>query len=284
MVARTLNRLVSCVDVDQHEAYTQILADAAANRDLCDLELAKACATVIRDLLDDPPGREKAAEELRAVRSHKVGEGLTRFTIDAPDAAAACLDGIITSKLAAPAPSRDEEGNDVPDPRTAPQRRFDALMTVINRGLSNPGAAPSTARTSVLLVIPFDPGKGAPSGVAHTPTGLLIGERNAGKLSCTADITPVWVGPGNEPLALGDTARYASPGQFKALVVRDQHCTFPGCSRPPQWCDTHHLIWWSRGGKTDLDQMALLCEQHHTHVHLHDIAGEVVGGHVTWHV
>lgn len=284
LAARTLNRLVRCVDVDQHEGYTKILAAAAANPRLSDAELALACATLIRDLLDDPPEREKIAEELRKVSRRAVGEGLTRFTIDAPDAAAATLDGILTSKLAAPTPSVDENGLEVADPRSAGQRQFDALMTVVNRGLSNPGAAPSTARASVLLLIPFDPDQGAPSGVAHTPTGLLIGERNAGKLSCSADITPVWVGPGNEPLALGHTARCASPGQFKALVVRDEHCTFPGCSRPPQWCDVHHLTWWSRGGRTDVDQMALLCEQHHTHVHLHDISGEVVGGHVVWHV
>lgn len=284
MIARTLNRIVRCVDVDQHEGYAGILAAAAANRHLSDPDLARACATLIRDLLDDPPGREKAAEELRSISRRKVGEGLTRFTIDAPDAAAATLDGIITSKLAAPAPTTDEDGQKVLDPRSAGQRGFDALMTVVNRGLSNPGAPPSTARAAVLLVIPFDPATGRPSGVAFTPSGLLVREANASKLACSGDITPVFVGPGNEPLALGDTARYATPGQFKALVVRDRHCSFPGCTRLPQWCDTHHLQWWSRGGHTDVDQMALLCEQHHTHVHQQEIRGEVVGGHVVWHV
>lgn len=284
LIARTLNRLAGCLTVDQHEGYTQILADAAANTHLSDPHLGRVCAELIRDLLDSAPDRERTAEELRSVTRRKVGEGLTRFTIDAPDAAAACLEGIITSKLAAPAPTTDDHGEVVPDPRTAAQRGFDALLTVVNRGLSNPGAPPSTARATVLLVIPFDPATGRPSGVAHTPSGLLVGEANAGKLSCSADVTPVFVGPGNEPLALGDTARFATPGQFKALVVRDEHCTFPGCSRLPQWCDTHHLHWWSRGGHTDVDKMALLCEQHHTHVHQHDIQGEVVGGHVVWHV
>lgn len=284
LIARTLTRVAACVDVDQHEGYAQILAEAAANRQLSEPHLARACAEVIRALLDDPPDREKTAEELRSVTRRKVGEGLTRFTIDAPDAAAATLEGIITSKLAAPAPTTDEHGQDVPDPRSATQRRFDALMTVVNRGLSNPGAPPSTARAAIMLVIPFDPDTGRPSGVAHTPTGLLVGEANASKLARSGDITPVFVGPGNEPLALGDTARFATPGQFKALVVRDEHCSFPGCSRLPQWCDVHHLQWWSRGGHTDVDKMALLCEQHHTHVHLNDIQGEVVGGHVVWHV
>lgn len=284
LVSRTLNRIARCVEVDQHEGYAQILADAAANPDLSDRELARACAELIRALLDDPPEAERTAQELRSVTRRVLGEGLTRFTIDAPDAAAAVLDGIVTSRLAAPAPSVGEDGQDVPDARSGAQRRFDAVMTVINRGLSNPGAPPSTARAAVLLVIPFDPDTGRPSGVAHTPGGLLLGEASASRLACSGEITPVWVGPGDEPLALGQTARFATTGQFKALVVRDGHCTFPGCTRLPQWCDTHHLRWWSRGGHTDVDQMVLLCEQHHTHVHLHDVTGEVTGGHVRWHL
>ncbi|WP_181009956.1 DUF222 domain-containing protein [Ornithinimicrobium sufpigmenti] len=167
LVARTLSRIARCVDVDHHEGYVQIMADAASNPDLTDAHLARACAELIRALLDNPPETEKTAEELRSVTRRVLGEGLTRFTIDAPDAAAAVLDGIITSRLAAPAPTTDETGADVPDPRTGAQRRFDALLTVINRGLSNPGAPPSTARAAVLLVIPFDPDKGKPSGVAH---------------------------------------------------------------------------------------------------------------------
>lgn len=97
LVARTLSRIARCVDVDHHEGYVQILADAASNPDLTDAHLARACAELIRALLDNPPEREKTAEELRSVTRRVLGEGLTRFTIDAPDAAAAVLDGIITS-------------------------------------------------------------------------------------------------------------------------------------------------------------------------------------------
>ncbi|WP_192498736.1 DUF222 domain-containing protein [Ornithinimicrobium pratense] len=211
LVSRTLTRIATCVEVDQHEGYAQILADAAADPDLSDGELARACAELIRALLDHPPEAERTAQELRSVTHRALGEGLTRFTIDAPDAAAAVLDGIITSRLAAPVPTAGEDGTDVPDRRSSTQRRFDALLTVINRGLSNPGAPPSTARAAVLLVIPFDPDTGRPSGVAHTPGGLLVGEASAGKLACGGEITPVWVGPGNEPLALGTTSRFATP-------------------------------------------------------------------------
>ncbi len=33
-------------------------------------------------------------------------------------------------------------------------------------------------------------------------------------------------------------------------------------------CDVHHLLEWINGGETSLDDSALLCERHHTKVHL----------------
>jgi hypothetical protein len=58
-----------------------------------------------------------------------------------------------------------------------------------------------------------------------------------------------------------------------ALVLRDRHCTFPGCTRPPVMCQAHHLIPWSTGGTTTLDNLALLCGHHHRVIH-----------HTPWHL
>ncbi|HEX8509564.1 MAG TPA: HNH endonuclease signature motif containing protein, partial [Propionibacteriaceae bacterium] len=35
------------------------------------------------------------------------------------------------------------------------------------------------------------------------------------------------------------------------------------CTRPPQWCERHHIIEWAAGGTTDLDNLTLLCRYHH---------------------
>ena len=53
----------------------------------------------------------------------------------------------------------------------------------------------------------------------------------------------------------------------RALVARDGGCVLPGCDRPPGFCDAHHLLPWSQGGKTDLADLALVCRVHHTLVH-----------------
>jgi hypothetical protein len=42
---------------------------------------------------------------------------------------------------------------------------------------------------------------------------------------------------------------------------------FAGCSAPAWWCEAHHLLEWLFGGRTELENLALLCERHHAKVH-----------------
>jgi hypothetical protein len=50
----------------------------------------------------------------------------------------------------------------------------------------------------------------------------------------------------------------------RAVILRDQHCQWPGgCDRPPAGCQVHHIIHRSRGGKTRLKDLILLCHYHH---------------------
>ncbi len=52
-----------------------------------------------------------------------------------------------------------------------------------------------------------------------------------------------------------------------ALEIRDQHCAFPGCTIDVSRCDAHHVEHWEHGGRTDLDNLLLLCQAHHHLVH-----------------
>ncbi|WP_203566449.1 HNH endonuclease [Aestuariimicrobium ganziense] len=68
-------------------------------------------------------------------------------------------------------------------------------------------------------------------------------------------------------LTLGRTVRLATRAQRRALRVRDRNtCQFPGCTTSHH-LDAHHLVPWSAGGATDLDNLILLCRRHHTFVH-----------------
>ncbi|WP_166133921.1 HNH endonuclease signature motif containing protein [Nocardioides ochotonae] len=69
------------------------------------------------------------------------------------------------------------------------------------------------------------------------------------------------------PLDLGRTNRLFSPGQRKALAIRDKECRADGCTIPSTWCEADHVDPWSAGGKTDLDNAILLCGHHHHLIH-----------------
>ena len=85
--------------------------------------------------------------------------------------------------------------------------------------------------------------------------------------AAAAMLPPVLGGAPTQPLEVGRTIRVVSAGQRAALVVRDGGCVFPGCTRPPAWCDAHHLRHWLHGGPTDLANLALVCRAHHRAVH-----------------
>lgn len=71
-----------------------------------------------------------------------------------------------------------------------------------------------------------------------------------------------------EPLAYARGARTASRQQFSALVARDHHCVVGHCTRGPDWSEAHHLREWVADyGLTDLNNLALVCWEHHTWLH-----------------
>jgi hypothetical protein len=57
--------------------------------------------------------------------------------------------------------------------------------------------------------------------------------------------------------------RFANRKQLAVITARDRGCTFPGCDAPAGWCDANHVVPWARGGKTDVNNLALLCSYHH---------------------
>lgn len=78
------------------------------------------------------------------------------------------------------------------------------------------------------------------------------------------DLYRVLFSPENEVLNHGRLHRTFTAGQRRAIVARDRHCTFPGCTAPPALCETHHaIVRWADNGNTDVSNGALLCFHHH---------------------
>ncbi len=65
----------------------------------------------------------------------------------------------------------------------------------------------------------------------------------------------------------GRNCRTLNRRQRRALHRRDRGiCRFPGCGAT-SWLHAHHIIHWTRGGPTDLDNLVSLCSFHHHQVH-----------------
>lgn len=67
------------------------------------------------------------------------------------------------------------------------------------------------------------------------------------------------------PLSLDiGEAEPAIPAHLRrAVLARHQHCTYPGCRVPGAFCQIHHYIPWSRGGRTALGNLGPVCPFHH---------------------
>jgi hypothetical protein len=68
-------------------------------------------------------------------------------------------------------------------------------------------------------------------------------------------------------LDVGRSHRLVTDRQYRALLLRQHgHCAHPGCPNTKN-LHAHHRVYWIHGGRTDLDNLMLLCERHHVAHH-----------------
>ena len=156
------------------------------------------------------------------------------------------------------------------DTRTRDQRHADALVQICANFLAT-GDAPTLRTTPAQLLVMIDEDSlvepGNDPAAAVSGTGATLSAVQARRTACDSQVTRIVFGPDSQPTDLGRTRRVVSPGQRKALDARDRSCVFTGCTAPNWWCEAHHLLEWINGGPTDLTNLGLLCERHHTKVH-----------------
>lgn len=251
-------------------------------RGLSEKELAAAITRTGR-LLKPERDQDKEDQRCKAARSLVKGPGpagMSSYRVVLDAEGAAVLDAAIA---ALSAPVKDPETGERDD-RPATQRRADALVEAVRRGVSAPGEVAKCEKAQVVVTIPLETLQDGVQGAGVTATGQVLPPGVVRRMACDAGVIPAVLGKSGEVLDLGRSVRLFTLGQKRALWMRDQGCTFPGCTMPPQWCDAHHVEWWSRGGDTDLSNAALLCQRHHTRVHDRDLTATVTATGVTWHV
>ena len=197
---------------------------------------------------------------------------LTQYELWMTPEQAASLEAAI-GPLSTPAPN-DETGER--DLRPSGQRRVEALAEVCRRSSAldaeerggADGAAGSWAALHVSISLgDLQAGTGCGEVLGSTSTGTLLSPQVLRRVACEAELVPYVLGTAGEELDAGRAVRLFTRAQRRALWRRDRGCTFPGCTAPAAWSRAHHVRHWADGGLSDVDNAALLCQRHHTHVH-----------------
>ncbi len=160
-----------------------------------------------------------------------------------------------------------ECAHDGRDPREHGTRMWDALIEAARR-LAGTEVLPHSHGVSprVGVTIDFEALRTG-VGVGLLDTGGTLSAAAVRRLACDAEVLPFVLGSRSQLLDVGRTSRLVTLGLWLALIVRDRHCAFPGCSRAPFACDAHHIRHWADGGATALGNLVLLCRAHHTVMH-----------------
>jgi len=222
---------------------------------------------------------EDKLRTLNSLRLSPLENGMTAISGRLDPEAAAVLSAAL-DPLSAPNPCTENGGR---DPRPVDRRRAEALIEICRRATAAGGAAPTTSKAQVVVLIDYDTLADTVRGAGTTLTGQDLSPETVRKFACDASIIPIVLGSEGQPLDVGRTKRLVTPALLAALWVRDKACTYPGCARPPNWCDAHHVRHWADGGPTALTNLALVCAYHHTWVHQHDLTATVTAFDVTWH-
>jgi len=153
------------------------------------------------------------------------------------------------------------------DDRSYGQRCAEALVELGRHGGSGSKRDGAGPRPQLIIRASLDTLagiKGAPAG--ELEGGGTVPAETVQRYACDSAISRI-TGQGELEHELNHAARTLPASTRRALEARDRHCVFPGCTRPLNWCDGHHMVWWTRGGETTLPNLALLCRPHHRMVH-----------------
>ena len=258
IVVDTVEKLPDAVRVEHEERVERDLVDLARRFD--PNALAKA-ARHVTELLD-PDGLLKDLDYRHRVRHldfHRRSDGSAHIEGELDVECAEVLATVLQC-LGAPKPAVDG----TPDPRTAGQRRHDALLDGLKLVL-RARLMPTTAGVTTTVLVIADPDALATGhGLAETGTGAVIPATEARRwASSDSRFYAALIDKAKIPIAYSTSQRLFSETQRLAMIARDRGCSFPGCDAPPAFTEAHHVTEYSITATTTVADGCLLCGYHH---------------------
>ena len=169
------------------------------------------------------------------------------------------------------------------DPRTATQRRHDALLEAMKlnvRAQQLPSVAGVTATVILTMTAEqFETRK----GLARTAHGALIPVNEAMRITAGEyRLMNVVIDKTKGITAYSSTARLFPEGARLSMIAHDGGCTFPNCPAPPGICEIDHTHEWAQGGITRVDQGVPACHPHNVEAKKQGWRSTRVNGRAAW--
>ena len=174
---------------------------------------------------------------------------------------------------------RASVGDDQPLPRTADQRRFDALHAIFLAAASAPPGSRRPEPSVHLAVdmgtwmehlawrgmVELDPSVVPPDPLSRwctTSDGVLVHPADVFEAAIVGSTRRIVFDNGGVPIDLGRRSRLFRNGARDATRWNSKRCTHLGCDRPESQCEHDHVEAWADGGGTKPRNGAPACRGH----------------------
>jgi hypothetical protein len=227
--------LVAARETDWEEFASSegMLVDAATRHTVRDLQrVVDYWREAVSSKRPVGPGEEDPLRRLRRLHVSPTVFGMVRIDGDLdPETGETVMTALRTCVDATPR-----------DGRTPAQRRADGLDEVC-RGWLDSADRPQIGgeRPHVTLTVGLETLRGRSDGSRELARTGPVSIEAARRLACDATVSRVLTMGCSEPLDVGRRTPVVPGPMRRAVIVRDRHCRFLGCDRPPPWCDAHHV-------------------------------------------
>jgi len=141
-------------------------------------------------------------------------------------------------------------------------RRADALVALASARIARD---PDPDRATIVLHASVE-SLSSSDAACELEGGGIVHAEVARRLACSGRVQTVVEDAAGRVVHVGRMLREPPAWMMRQLRFRDSGCTFPGCGTK-RFTHAHHIVWWEKGGTTDLHNLLLVCSFHHKLVH-----------------